>query len=300
VVFTANVWDDEKYPYVSLMSRDNKVVRGEKTYSFFEISFAPAWKQWYADIQYEVEEFHKPSYGPYPGRMITSSYGGTECKARRIPEVLDCLRQKFDIETRVEGATMEEIERVAERVYEDAVAPKPHEIGLLEVMESNSEQVLAAIKKDITSFCTRAGVGRHVGEAGHQFAYKACTETLEGLANDLELEIPNEDWGYALEQHRVQRLFNEILVRDRESSEYEAEKVWGVLPRESYKRGEKSKAEQVAESLFEPFERGQREYLNSIGDETARKLESQRLKDAIRLFIQVYVQSMKKRVQQVR
>ena len=59
-------------------------------------------------------------------------------------------------------------------------------------------------------------------------------------------------------------------------------------------------AEQIAEKLMSPFKRGERDYLNSIGDETARKLESQRGKDAVRLVLGVYVQSMKKRVAQLR
>ena len=298
VVFTAKVRDDEKYPYVSLTARDQKVVRGEKTYSFFQISFAPGFKQFYAEVQYEVQETFKA--GTRFARPITSSYGGVDCKARRIPEVLDCLKQKYDIETRVDGATMEVINRVAEREYEDAIAPKPHEIGLFEVMESNSEQVLEAMMKDVQSFCTRASVGKHVGPQGQQYAADKCRTTLEWInENGLGLEIPNDNWDYELEQGTQKRAFNTIIERVREGAEYWVELDWGVLVEEP-QRGEKSQAEQIAEKLMSPFKRGERDYLNSIGDETARKLESQRGKDAVRLFLGVYVQSMKKRVAQLR
>jgi len=312
LVFTAYVHDD-KYPSVRLTCRDQKVKRGEKEYNFFEISYHAGRKEFGLEYQYDTPEIFNP--GTRFARPIMGTYGGWGCWGKTVQVVIDCTKQTYDVAVEVTGAGMAEIERIGQLEYEEAVAPKPQEIGLFEVMESNSEQVLAAMKEELGRFCTQAGVGKHVNEAGHEFARKTCTDVLEGLITNLELEISNEDWSGDLKlgthtfaqgpvsdaegRRVVKAKLNEILVRDRESAEYEAEEKWGVAPREPYGMSKKNRGEQIGQQLIDIFKGGEREFLNSIGDETARKLESDRLKDAIRLFLQSYTASMKRRVEQL-
>lgn len=289
--------------YISLHPKDQKWVRrGSKAYHI-EIHFSPVRKQWGVDLS--TQDYEKMEF-PGTKHERPTEYGGPwTCWGSTIDATIVCAERVYDVRISIvdyitgQPVPMEEVRKRAQRELEEAVAPKPQEIGLFEVMESNSEQVLKAMKEELGRFCTAAGVGKHVGDAGREYARQTCTDVLEGLITNLDLEIPNEDWTHDLEEGTVKRKLNEILVRDRESAEYEAEHKWGVEPREPYKRGEKSKAEQLAESLMEPFKTGQNEYLNSIGDETARKLESDRLKDAVRLFLQSYTASMKRRVKQL-
>jgi hypothetical protein len=280
---------------VNLKQKGDWIRVGEKSY-IFHVSMHWGRKQFFAEVS--VEHHDKPEFAgtKYERPSQTGDY---TCFSKDVEGVLDCIRQKYGVTVKFEG-DLEDLKRRERHDIDEAIAPKPHEIGLFEVMESNSEQVLEAMKKDLGRFCTFAGVGRHVGvSAFTDFAQTACKETLEGLIGNLELEIPNEDWTHDLEEGTVKRKLNEILERDRESAEYRAEEMWGVAPREPYKMAEKSKGEQIAEQIWDLIKLGERERLASVGDETARKLESQRLKDAIRLFLQAYMASMKRRVVQL-
>jgi|GEM_PF-2850225 RNase P protein component len=312
LVFTA-IAEEGEHPRALLVSRDTKIKRGDKEYNYFEIGYHWGRKEFGADLQYDTPEVLKP--GTRFARPIMSSYGGYECFAKDIPSVIACLEQKFNIRIRVEGATMEQINRAGRLIHEEAVTPKLYEIGLTEVMSSNSEQVLKELLDTDIVIARRAGVGDAPTQAVGEKAMQLVLENYKALARHIEMEIDNVDWTTrlthgsdvsnakvpeAVGRSYVKRELRELLERARESFDYECEKDWGVLSREE-RRTDLSKGEQYAEAFWQELVAGpRREELNALAVEMERKEEASLCKKAVRAFLDAYVQGMKRRVEQLR
>lgn len=287
--------------------------RGSKGHHIV-IQFHQGEKYWQVEDQYEDYELR--AQGKH------DSYGSWPFHGPTIDSAIEWVEKTYDVKIKIvdpdgKPYPIEEVRRRAQLMLEEAVAPKPKEIGLFDVMESNSEEVLKSMLEDGIVIARKAGVGEGQDRAVAEQAMHFVLENFEEIVRNLDLEIPNENWNDDLKYGRntfnqgkvsdavgrieVKRKFKEILDRTYESIDYECEKDWGVLPREPYKMGEKSKGEQIAEQLWEVAVAGpRREELAKLASEDARKEQASICKKAAKHFLSVYAQSMRRRVEQLR
>jgi len=170
--------------------------------------------------------------------------------------------------------------------------------------------------EDGIAIARKVGVGDGPTQEIAERAVKVVLDNYEALARSLELTIDNIDWTSLLKHGlksdynhvappmegkiAVQREFRKALADQVEGFDYECEKDWGVLPREKRKKPE-SQGEAIGEALFQELYAGpRREGLNALAVEDRRRDEASLCKRAVKQFLFLYQESMKKRVEQLR
>lgn len=300
LVLVARIFED----YISLGQKEiYGLRRGSKGHNI-SIQFHHGEKYWLVEDSYEDYELR--------ARKEHDSFASYPFHGPTIDSAIEFVEKTYNVKIKIVDSTgqpvpMEEVRQRAQRMLEAAIAPGPKEITFFSVVTKNSEEVLSKMKEDLILFCRRAHVGDNPQEPVAEHGVNTCQQVLEGLTRNLDLEMENVDWdeyaGYSkLPSPRLGagRELREILQRDRESAEYECERLWGVEPREKQRPG-MSEGEKIGAALFEEtMAAPMRQMYNQLASEDMRKQEAQLCKAAVKNFLTAYRLSMERRLPQLK
>lgn len=172
-------------------------------------------------------------------------------------------------------------------------------------MNRASEECLARITPIFSTIAKKNGVVEG-------YPMKECLEILGWIVDNLNLELPNEDWDNDLKygthtfyegpvseeegQKHVKRQFLQILKRTQESAFYDCDKAFGFEEPPAKPRTE---AEKIGELLLEPFTLERKQFFQSIPEEE-RNIQRNACKKAVLTLMADYDICIRSRISELR